>query len=69
MIGLAVAEDIAYSAERSNKGLAPVGIHLPAQTVNVDVDDIGIGLDPHAPDLVEDHRPRDDAARISTQIF
>ncbi len=69
MIGLAVFENIAHTSQRSNEGSTPIRVYLPAQTVDVDIDDVGIRLDSHTPDFVENHGPRDDAARISAQIF
>jgi len=31
------------------------GINLAAQTVNMDIDDVGVRLDAHPPNFVEDH--------------
>ena len=69
MIGLAVVENITHSSQRSNQGSTPIRVYLPAKTVDVYVHDVGVRLDSHTPDFVEDHGPRDDPARISTQIF
>src|SRR5579863_6754037 len=69
MIGLAVLKNIAHTSQRSNEGSTPIRVYLPAKTVDVYVHDIGVGLDSHAPNFVEDHGPRDNAARISTQIL
>src|ERR1700679_1414666 len=69
MIGLAVFENIAHTSQRSNKGPTPIRVYLPAKTVDVYIDDVGIRLYPHTPDFVEDHGSRDNAARIPAQIF
>src|SRR5665213_3955407 len=69
MIGLAVFENIAHTAQRSNQGLTPSRVDLPAKTVDMYVHDVSVRLDSHTPDFVEDHGPRDNAACISTQIF
>src|ERR1700678_3131248 len=69
MIGLAVFENIAHTAQRSNEGSTPIRVYLPAKTVDVYIDDVGIRLYPHTPDFVEDHGPCDNAARIPAQIF
>jgi|SRR5580698_5245071 hypothetical protein len=69
IIGLAVFENIAHTSQRSNEGSTPLRVHLPAKTVDMNIDDIGIRLYPHTPDFIEDHGPRDNAARISAQIF
>ena len=69
MIGLAVFENIAHTSQRSNEGSTPIRVYLPAKTVDVNIDDIGIRLYPHTPDFIENHGPCDNAARISAQIF
>src|SRR5271156_7004085 len=69
MIGLAVFENIAYTSQRSNEGPTPVRVYLPAKTVDVYIDDVGVRLYPHTPDGVQDHGPCDNAACIPTQIF
>jgi hypothetical protein len=65
IVGLAVSENITHTSQGSNEGPAPVGVYLPAQAVNMDIHDIGVGLDSHAPDLIENHRSCNDAAGIS----
>src|SRR5580704_9422273 len=69
MIGLAVFENIAHSSERSNEGSTPIRVYLPAKTVDVYIDDVGVGLYPHTPDFVQDHGACDNAARIPAQIL
>src|SRR3984885_15629396 len=69
MIGLAVFENIAHTSQRSNEGSTPVRVYLPAKTVDVNVDDIGIRLYSHTPDFIKDQGPGDKGACISTQIF
>src|ERR1700678_1172854 len=69
MIGLAVFENIAHTAQRSNEGSTPTRVPLPAKTVDVNIDNIGIRLYPHTPDFIEDHGAGDNAACISAQIF
>src|SRR5580692_8331138 len=69
MIGLAVFENIAYTSQRSNQGPAPIRIHFPAQTVDVYIHHVGIRLDSHTPNFIEDHRSCDNPARIPAQIF
>src|SRR5271157_819503 len=66
---LPVFEDIAHTSQSSNQRLLPLAIHLAAQAVYVNIHNIGIGLNAHTPNLVENHRARDDAARIPAEIF
>src|SRR5580698_8036988 len=69
MIGLAVFENIAHTSQRSNQGPTPIRVYLPAKTVDVYIDDVGIGLYSHTPDFVENHGACDNASGISAQIF
>src|ERR1700722_13315465 len=69
MIGLAVFENIAHSSQRSNEGSTPFRVYLPAKTVDVYIHNVGIRLDSHTPDFIEDHGACDNAARIPAQIF
>jgi hypothetical protein len=67
--GLPVLEDITYPSHGSNQLLLARAIHLAAQAIDVHIDYIGVGLYAHTPDLIEDHRSRDDAASIPAQIL
>jgi hypothetical protein len=69
IIGLAVPENIAYASQRSNEGSTPIRVYLSAQTIDVDIHNIGIRLNSHTPDFIENHGSRDDAARIPAQIL
>src|ERR1035437_4889213 len=69
MTGLAVLEDIAHTSQGSNQRLLPLAVDLAAQPVDVNIDDVGIRLNAHAPDLIENHRASDDAARIAAEIL
>jgi hypothetical protein len=69
MIGLAVFENIAHTSQRPNEGSTPIRVYLPAKTVDVYLDDVGIRLYPHTPDFIEDHGAGDNAAGVSAQIL
>ena len=66
---LFVAEDIADSPDGADEGFTAAGFDLAAESIDVDVDDVGVRLDAHAPDLVEDHGAADDAAGIAAEEF
>src|ERR1017187_6994110 len=68
-IGLAVFEDIAHTSQRTNQRLLPVTIDLAAQSIDMNIHNIGVRLDTHAPYFIENHRARHNAARIATEIF
>src|ERR1035441_741676 len=65
----AVFEDIAHTPQGSNQRLLALAIDLAAQPVDVYIHDVGIRLDAHAPDLVENHGTRYDAAHIAAEIL
>src|ERR1019366_5128631 len=67
--GLAVFEDITHSTERPNHWMLAFAVHLPAQAVNVHIYDVGIGLNAHAPHLLENHRTCYDAPCVPAQVF
>jgi hypothetical protein len=69
MIGLAVPENISHTSQGSNQRLLSFGVHLAAQAVDVDIDDVCIRLDSHSPNFIENHGSCDDAAGISAQVF
>ena len=69
MIGLAVPENISNTTQGSNAGTLAIRVDLPAQSVDVDVHHIGIRLNSHTPDFIENHRPCDDAACIPAQVL
>jgi hypothetical protein len=46
-----------------------LAIDLAAQPIDVNIHDVGIRLNAHAPDLVENHRARHHAARIAAEIL
>jgi hypothetical protein len=64
MVGLTIFEDIANSSKRPDQRLLSLAIDLTPQSINVDIYDIGIGLDAHAPHFVENHRASHHAARV-----
>src|SRR5271165_6686006 len=69
IIGLAVPEDIAYSPQSSNQGTVPIRVNLPPQPVDVHIHNVGVRLDSHAPNLIENHGSGNDPARIPAQIL
>src|SRR5258708_13788110 len=44
-------------------------VDLAADAPDIDVDDVGGGIEMQVPDMLEQHRARDDAALIADEIF
>ena len=44
-------------------------IDFTPKAINMNIDNVGIGLNAHAPNLIENHGARDDATWIPAQIL
>src|SRR5581483_11958375 len=64
-VPLPILEDIAHTSHGPDQRRLSGAIYLTAEPVNMHVDHVCLGLNPHAPHLVENHRARDHAARIT----
>jgi hypothetical protein len=51
MIGLAAFDDISDTSQCFDQRFAPFGVNLAAETVDVNIDHIRIGLNTHSPHL------------------
>ena len=60
---------VAHTADGVNQGFAIVVVNLAAQTINVNVHDIGRRVKTHVPDMVEDHRPSYYSAHVSAKVL
>src|SRR5579863_1442308 len=67
--GLSVFEDIAHTSQGSNQRLQSPSIHLAAKAINMHIDHVGIGLDAHSPDLIENHGASDNAAGVAAEVL
>jgi hypothetical protein len=67
--GLPVFEDIAHTSQRSYQRLLSIAIYLPTQAIDVNIHDIGVWMNPHAPDLVQNHRTSNYPTGIPTEIL
>ena len=68
-IGLTVFEDIAHTPQRANQRLLPLAIDLAAQSIDVNIHNVRVWLDAHAPDLIENHGTSDNSARVAAEIL
>src|SRR5262245_21746247 len=62
-------EAVPDAANRMDQRIGLLVIDLAAQAPDIDVDDIGRRIEMKIPDVLQQHRPRDDAALIAHQIF
>jgi hypothetical protein len=64
-IGLAGFENISDTSQCLNEWLTPLRVDLAAETVDMNIDYVRIGLDANAPDLSQQHRPRHDSTCVA----
>ena len=64
-----VAEKIADAANGADERVLGFAVDFVAQAMDVDVDDVGGGVDAHLPDVIEDHGAGDDAAGVAAEVF
>src|SRR5215203_2735310 len=66
--GRSLFEDIADAPDRSQELVVERPIDLLAQAAHQHVDDVGLWIEGVVPDVRQDHRLRDNLARISHQV-
>src|ERR1700739_704947 len=66
---LAFFEDIAPSSQSANQRLLLFPIHLSAQPIDMHIHDVGIRLDAHSPNLVQNIGARYTLSGIPAQVF
>ena len=66
---LGMFENVANTANRMNQRSGRVVIYLAAETINVNVDHIGCGVNPHFPDMVQNHGSGHNPPFIAAKIF
>src|SRR5437762_6484059 len=62
-------EDITHSANGLDDFHRKILVHLRAQPVNENIDDVGLRIETVIPDVFKDHRFRDHSSRIPQQQF
>src|SRR6478609_4419523 len=60
---------ISDAADRMDQRIGLGIVDLAADPPDIDVDDVGGGIEMQIPDVLEQHRTRDDAALVADQIF
>ncbi len=66
---LGMLENVANAPNGVDQRSRRVMVNLTAQTINMDVDDVGGGIDPHPPDVVQNHGASHHPTFISAKIF
>src|SRR5580658_4867974 len=68
MTALAVFEDIANTSQGLDQRITTFCIHLAAQTVNMDINNIRVRLKSHSPHLREKHRSSNNTPSVPAEI-
>src|ERR1700683_2416626 len=66
---LGMFENVADTTNRVNQRSRGVMIYFAAQTINVNIDDIGCGINPHLPDMVQNHGSGHHSTYVAAKIF
>src|ERR1700733_5649453 len=66
---LGMLENIANTPNGVDQRLRRVVVNLAPQTIDMDVDDVGGGIDPHPPNVVQNHGASHHPTFISAKIF
>src|ERR1700730_210351 len=57
------------AADGMNEWIGLRGVDLAADTSNINVDDVGCGIEMEVPYVLQQHRPRDNLALVANQIL
>src|SRR5215510_11522017 len=64
-----VLQDVAGSADRVEELPLLRPVDLPAQIADVHVDDVALGVEVEPPHVLDQHRPREDAAGVAHEVL
>src|SRR6516162_5608999 len=62
-------DTIPNTAHSVNKGIDLLTVHLAADAPNIDINDIGCRIKTKIPDMLQQHRPRNDMAFVANEVF
>ena len=66
---LGILENIANTTNRVDQRPHRIMVHLTAQTINMDIHHVGCGINPHPPNVVQNHGPSYHPTCIPAKIF
>ena len=62
-------QDVPNTANRVNQRPAIFAVNLAAQTIDMNVHNVGAGVNTHAPNVVQDHRASNNPACVAAKIL
>src|ERR1035438_2944215 len=66
---LGMFENVANTPNRMNQRSRGGMIHFAAKAVDMDIHYVGSGINPHLPDMIQDHGPGYNPSFIAAKIF
>ena len=66
---LGMFENVANATNRMNQRSRGVMIHFAAKAINMNIHYVGRGINPHLPDMVQNHGPGHNATFVAAKIF
>src|SRR5580692_11918264 len=66
---LGMLEHVADATNGMDERARRVMVHFAAQAINMDVHDVGRGINPHTPDVVQNHRASYHTAFVAAEIL
>ena len=66
---LGMFENVANTANRMNQRSGRVMIYLATETINVNIDHIGCGVNSHFPDMIQNHGSGHNPPLIAAKVF
>src|SRR6202047_2437974 len=62
-------EQVPYATNRMDQRIGLLAVDLATHAPDIDVDDVGRGIEMQIPDVLQQHRPGYDAALVANQIL
>src|ERR1700733_9034478 len=66
---LRMFKNVSYAANGVDERFRCILVNFVSQAINVDVDDICCGINPHSPNVIKYHRTSNDTPGVPTKIF
>ena len=66
---LSMFQNISDPADGVDERMSGVVVNFAAKTIDMDVDNVGSGIDAHLPHVVEYHAAGDDAPGVPAEVF
>ena len=66
---LGMLENVPDASDCVDEWDGAIVIHLAAQAIDVDIDYVRCGINPHAPDVIQNHGASNDTPSIPAKIF